>query len=112
MQLQLGGNSQGLVSLITLLGKQLVPTLYKSLTVTGTAKSLPDIPEGAVAAHITVETGVTLRYTLDGTTATTTVGHLLANAQILEIVGSVAISKFSIIEVTGGTSSIKITYYV
>ena len=27
MQLQLGGNSQGLVSLITLLGKQLVPTV-------------------------------------------------------------------------------------
>ena len=112
MQLQLGGNSQGLVSLITLLGKQLVPTLYKSLTVTGTAKSLPDIPEDAVAAHITVETGVTLRYTLDGTTATTTVGHLLANSQILEIVGTASLSKFSIIEVTGGTSSIKITYYV
>lgn len=112
MQLQLGGNSQGLVSLITLLGKQLVPTVYKSLTVNGTAASLPDIPEGAVAAHITVETGVTLRYTLNGTTATTSVGHLLANNQILEVVGAVALSKFSIIEASSGTSSIKITYYV
>ena len=112
MQLQLGGNSQGLVSLITLLGKQLVPTLYKSLTVSSTAASLPNIPEGAVAAHITVETGVTLRYTLDGTTATTSVGHLLANNQILEVVGSVALSKFSVIEASAGTSAIKITYYV
>ena len=112
MQLQLGGNSQGLVSLITLLGKQLVPTVYKSLTVNGTAASLPDIPEGAVAAHITVETGVTLRYTLNGTTATTSVGHSLANNQIIEVVGAVALSKFSIIEASAGTSSIKITYYV
>ena len=56
MQLQLGGNSQGLVSLITILGKQVVPTLYKSLTVNGTAAALPNIPEGAIAAHITVET--------------------------------------------------------
>lgn len=110
--MQLGGNSQGLVSLITLLGKQLVPTVYKSLTVNGTAASLPDIPEGAVAAHITVETGVTLRYTLNGTTATTSVGHSLANNQIIEVVGAVALSKFSIIEASAGTSSIKITYYV
>jgi len=112
MQLQLGGNSQGLVSLITILGKQVVPTLYKSLTVNGTAAALPNIPENVIAAHITVETDKTLRYTVDGTTATTSVGHLLANNQILEIVGTVAISKFSIIEVTSGTSAIKITYYV
>jgi len=112
MQLQLGGNSQGLVSLITLLGKQLVPSLYKSLTVSSTAVALPNIPEGAVAAHITVETDKTLRYTLDGTTATTSVGHLLANNQILEVVGSVALSKFSVIEASAGTSAIKITYYI
>lgn len=110
--MQLAGNSQGLVSLITLLGKQLVPKLYQSLSVSGTAVALPNIPDEAVAAHITVETDKALRYTLDGTTPTATVGHLLANNQIIELVGSTSLSKFRVIQTEASTSSIKITYYV
>lgn len=112
MQLQLGGNSQGLVSLITLLGKQLVPKSYNSLSTFTSAVSLPSIPEKTISALITIETNKTLRYTTDGTTPTATVGHSLSNGDSILLSGAVAIEKFKIIETEASTSAIKITYYV
>lgn len=112
MQLQLGGNQQGLVGIISVLSKQLVPKSYESLAVSSTAVALPDIPEDAMVAHITVETNKTLRYTTTSDVPTASVGHLLSNGAVLELVGAQNIVNFKIIETEASTSSIKITYYI
>lgn len=110
--MQLGGNQQGLVGLISILSKQLIPHSYESLAVSSTAVPLPNIPEDVVVAHITVETNQSLRYTTTDDVPTSTVGHLLANNQVLELVGTQNIVNFKVIETQSSTSSLKITYYV
>lgn len=106
--------SQGQLGILIskILGKQLIPYSYDLLTASGTAQNLPNIPANAVGALLTVEVTTGIRYRTDGGNPTATVGHLLANLQILQISGLESLQKFKAIESTAGTNTIKITYYV
>ena len=88
---------------------------HESLSVTGTATGftaaqLSRTGGQVVGALLTAETAQ-MRYCVDGTTATSTVGHLLETGDVLEIWGANNLAKFSVIR-TGGTSgTLKVTYF-
>ena len=63
----------------------------------------------AERAFFTVETAA-IRYTIDGTTPTTTVGHLLSSGDIVLIDGYENIANFRAIRTGGTSASIKVTY--
>jgi len=67
------------------------------------------IGQHAVSALITVEVGA-VRFTIDGTTPTTTVGHALAVGDSFTIRGPVGVANFSCID-NGGTSDVHITVF-
>jgi hypothetical protein len=76
---------------------------YEAITVAGTAVGLTAATIlGKETAIITVETAQ-VRVTLDGTTPTSTVGHILEVGDVLEIDSSEGLTKASFIR-TGGTS--------
>ena len=60
------------------------------------------------AIFATLETD-SIRFTLDGTTPSSTVGHLLTNGQNLTIKNANDIAKFRAIKVTAN-ASLKVTY--
>jgi hypothetical protein len=63
----------------------------------------------AAAALITVEGGA-IRFTLDGTTPTTSVGHNMAVGDSFMIRGVTNVSNFKCID-NGGTSSVYVTVF-
>ena len=63
----------------------------------------------AVSALITVEVAA-IRFTLDGTTPTTTVGHSMAVGDSFMIRGPVNVDNFSCID-NGGTSDVHVTVF-
>ena len=60
------------------------------------------------AAVITVETA-SIRYTVDGTTPTTTVGHLAEPGDVIYITDMAQCSRFLAIRETGVSATIKVT---
>ena len=85
------------------------------ITVAGTAVGLTTAtyrPTGAKIAQvafITAEQG-NMRYTYDGTTATSTIGHILSDGCQLELLGEQQMSLFSIIRTGSVSGSLQITY--
>ena len=87
---------------------------YEALTVAGTAvgfttATLEDADGNAQKIFATLETAQ-IRYTLDGTTPTSTVGHLLEVGDTLQITGSDDIVAFRAIRTGGTSASLKVTY--
>ncbi len=85
------------------------PTLdydaYESITVTGTAGGLTTATVGpALAALITVE-DAQVRFRLDGTVPTSSVGHILDVGATLELDSGLQLANVNFIR-TGGTSAI------
>lgn len=90
---------------------------YETVTVAATAVGITSTVTTAGTlrrgqrALITAETAQ-MRYTYNGTTPTTTVGHILEAGQSIEVIGFASIDAFSIIR-TGGTSgTIQVTMEV
>ncbi len=77
--------------------------------VTGTGGYAVSQDNGAEEAVFSVETD-NVRYTLDGTVPTASVGHLLLPNDILTLVGRDAIRKVKFIRVTTD-ASLKVTYF-
>ena len=82
----------------------------ETITVSGAAGGLTAATYGeADRAFITVETAE-LRYTVDGTTATTSVGHLANLGDIIELESMAELSEFSAIRTTGVSASLQVSY--
>lgn len=95
---------------------------YEAVTVSSTAVALTAskyeganvlhhtaVPFSAILAVITVEDD-DIRYTVDGTTPTSTIGHKANVGDVIQIHGRQNINKFRAIRVTND-SSIRVTYY-
>ncbi len=81
-------------------------TSRETLAVTGTATGLTlatVVANAEDTAVITVETAE-IRFTVDGTTATSTIGHLAGVGVKITLDSSAELTKFSAIR-TGGTSA-------
>ena len=77
----------------------LTPTLYKDSSTSG----------GASNAFIT-NYGAAIRYTYDGTTPSSTVGHVLADGGVLVLSGQNQMASFKCIRQSGTDSAIYVTY--
>lgn len=88
-----------------------VSTTAKNLTATKLRTQIGSSYQntGAVAALLTVETN-SIRYTLDGTTATASVGHVLAAGDTLLVTGMGNLSRLSMIRVSAD-ASVEVTYF-
>lgn len=64
----------------------------------------------AVAALVSAETQP-MRFTVDGTTPTTTVGHLLAAGDYFVVRGEQNVSRFKAIRTTGSSGALQVTYF-
>jgi hypothetical protein len=78
-------------------------TGFQQLTVANSAVALT-VPTGAITAHCRLETAQ-IRFTLDGTTPTTTVGTLLNIDECLVLENRGELTGFQAIR-TGGTSGL------
>lgn len=84
---------------------------HESITVAGTAVGLTDATFGnANRAFLTVETAP-IRFTIDGTTPTSTVGHLANPGDVIELEGQDELVQFLAIRV-GASATLKATYSV
>lgn len=88
---------------------------YEAVTVSNSAIGLTKATydpgqehQKAIRALITVETA-NMRYTYDGTTPTSTVGHLVGNGDVVTLNGYGNIKRFKAIR-TDSDASIKVTY--
>lgn len=85
-------------------------------TVSSTALALTslDFAAGVVAAAdealITVETQ-SVRYRLDGTAPTASVGHLVAAAGSITVTGNTNVKNFKIIRATGSDATVMVTLF-
>ena len=86
-------------------------TQFESITVAGTAIGLTDadmIASGEDTAVLTTETAP-LRYTVDGTTPTSTIGHLAPAGSKITLDSSAELVRFLAIRTTGVSASIKVS---
>ncbi len=86
-------------------------TTHESLTVTGTAGGLTLATVRAAGedhAVITVETA-TIRFAVDGTTATATVGHVASPGDVITLDSSAELTNFSAIRTTGTSATLKVS---
>lgn len=86
------------------------PFSFETVTVADTAISLTaGTYTTAIRAVISVETA-TLRYRVDGTAPTASVGHIANDGDVIILESSIAISNFQAIRTTGTSASISATY--
>ena len=96
-------------------GQQLSAMGHESITVAATAIGFtsgtitPAATKPASRAFVTAETAQ-MRYTYDGTTPTSTVGHLLDIGDILIIEGIVNVQNFRAIRTTNDSGTLKCTF--
>jgi len=96
-----------------------IPTGFESITPT-TAKSITSalvlptsgsyIAMNAVAAYVTVETQP-IRFRIDGTAASATVGHSLGAGESYLVRGKTAVSQFSCIDTAAGAATVRVTVF-
>ena len=87
------------------------PLNHESVTVAGTAIGITTTAADGIlptAAYITVEDAA-IRFTLDGTTPTATVGHLAQPGDSIELVDRTELAGFSAIRQGGTSGTIKVT---
>lgn len=85
---------------------------HESVAVSTTAVGLTATAQDGyppTAAIITVE-GADIRYCFDGTTATTTVGHIASNGDVITLVNRDQINRFSAISKDGASATLKVTH--
>jgi hypothetical protein len=97
-----------------------IPDSYELVTVGAAAipltparyrnRSAGDRPRSAKRALLTIETAP-LRYTVDGTVPTATIGHLLPIGASLELLGYDAIAGFQAIRTTATSAELHVTYF-
>lgn len=83
------------------------PWGYQALTPTVATKLT--VPNGAYSAVISVETQ-SIRYTVDGTTPTSTIGLLIASGSEREFIGPDVLQAISFID-SSGASAVKVAYF-
>lgn len=89
------------MALIGVLGRE-------TISVAGTAIGITNsLQRGAAAALITVE-DAQIRYTLDGTTATVSIGHEAEPGDVINLADASQVRDFSAFN-TGGTASLQAT---
>lgn len=84
---------------------------YEPITVSTTAVGLTTTPADGVlpeAAVITVE-GAAIRFCVDGTTATATVGHAREPGEGIELAGRGELAQFSAIRRDGVDATLRVT---
>ena len=84
---------------------------HESVSVAGTAVGLTVTPADGVrpmAAMISVETAA-IRFCVDGTTATASVGHMAEHGDVIVLVDPAEVAQFSAISKDGGTATLKVT---
>jgi hypothetical protein len=87
---------------------------YEKLTVSNTAIGLTSSAytsgdKTAQIAFITIETN-DVRYTYDGTTPTTSIGHYALAGSAITLFGTHDIQNFRVIRATGSDAAISVTY--
>ena|SRR3990167_9045294 len=87
---------------------------HESITVTDTAQTFTAATyltgsEKAKRAIITIESAQ-IRYTYDGTTPTSSVGHLCNPFDVISLIGSDNITNFRAIRAGSTNAAIKVTY--
>ena len=86
--------------------------MFETVTVSALKNLDPDVYSGqlteALTALITVEDAA-VRWTVDGTTPTTTVGHEVSAGGVINLATFVEIQKFKVINVSG-TAKLSVTY--
>lgn len=80
---------------------------FQTATIT-TAANLPTIPDTAVYAMVTID-GTSVRVRSDGTSPTTTVGHLYTSGSHLEI-SKPELANIEFVAVSG-SATLSVTYY-
>ena len=86
-----------------------IPLSFEQIACTDTAVN-PTVPVGAIGAVVSVD-GISCRYRTDGTAATSSVGHLLADGQFIEL-GAADLADLSVITSDDtGPATVNITYY-
>ena len=85
------------------------PLAYEQVTVSTAVKTLT-VPKGAVRAIFGVE-GQSLRYRLDGTDPTASVGILAKADKTFEIYGKSALVALKAIRVDGSDSVLSVQYF-
>ena len=96
---------------------RLIPFGHESVTIDNTAGGVgltaatyaPSTKDMAKEAFLTLETAQ-IRWTIDGTAPTITVGHLLEIGQTLTLKDQIEIVKFKGIRTGGASGTLKITY--
>ena len=83
------------------------PWGYQALTPSAATKLT--VPNGAYSAVVSVETN-SIRWTVDGTTPTSTVGVLIAAGSEREFVGPDVLTALSMIDASG-VSAVKVAYF-
>jgi hypothetical protein len=86
-----------------------VPFTASKYSYKGTTGDTQKRPRQANLARVTVETA-SIRYTVDGTTPTSSVGHLVASGTTFDVFGWDAIKAFRAIQAVGA-AQISVTYY-
>lgn len=88
------------------------PLGHESIAVSTSAVGITTItPQDGVlpqTALITVE-GSFIRFCVDGTTATATVGHVAGDGDIIELINRTEVANFSAISRDGGAATLKVT---
>ena len=87
------------------------PINHESVTVAGTAIGITLTASDGIlpaAALITVE-DAPIRYCVDGTTPTTTVGHLAQAGAVFELINRGEVTNFRAIRQGGASGTIKVT---
>ena len=85
------------------------PSGFEQSTVS-TASVPMVVPDGATLAIVTVE-DADIRWRVDGTAATATVGHLLAEGSSMVVCGRSSMRNFSAIRDDATDAIVTITYY-
>lgn len=85
-------------------------TVADSVKILTASKYMPSTTSGGAQAALLTNDGADIRYTYDGTTPTTTVGHLLPDGGSLTLTGQNQMASFQAIRTGSVSSIITITY--
>ena len=80
---------------------------FATLTVTGQAQALSGYGPSILRALITVE-GSSARYNYDGSTPTSSLGHMVNSGDVIQILGVDNLQQFQVVSL--GTTTFMITY--
>ena len=80
---------------------------FATMTVTGSAQTLTGYGASIIRALITVE-GSSARYNYDGSTPTSSLGHMVNSGDVIQILGINNLQQFNVVSL--GTTTFMITY--